>query len=517
MIQNNKINYILIFFIYLTTAFGWNEYNIYSIKTNEIKSDNYFVSNQTISNVDNADYLGCVVNYISGYGWRCSTGPGKTNNTFLEPKGNGLYFRRVPGASIFIYTHYVFFGKDNYLKAIKISQLLLYSISGCLLFYILITISNSLIISYLLSIFITTIPLYSGFLYYTITESITPLLSILYVFLCFYSYHKKNIKSKAIALGFAAIIIVAITLTRPMFGLLSFLIIYLIVKEYIWKLNFKPIIYISILPIMIWGSWIIRNYQITNEIVVLEQSTHPNTLSRYKPEFIAFWDFCKCWGEDGANMNSYLFHFYAGAMEGKTSDKDVKDVMKHIPKEIINEVGYNKLYNLLTRYYDIIHSQANNINQNIPLADHYTKDELLVSKELIAIKKAYLANHLIYSYINIPIKYLKDIVLHSNSSSFYIFEKQTNNNIALFITKTLMKIIHILAYLIIIINFFILKDTFYKLIWVYTPIILLIYLSVFAQMIEQRYMLPFYPILLTGIIFPMKKILMCSIFIKQRY
>ena len=173
------------------TSLFFNEYNLYLIKKdnskNIEKNIQSLVYNETIFSVDNEYYLSPVINFEAGKGWKRS-----------PALSNGDCFRRVPGYSLFYFAFVKPFGFAVGHKVLKYFQLLIFAVSAYFFYFIVYEISKQQFISITLALIYGITPLFSGWLYYTMTEAITPALMVFYLFSLIKAYQQTDGRIKSL-------------------------------------------------------------------------------------------------------------------------------------------------------------------------------------------------------------------------------------------------------------------------------------------------------------------------------
>lgn len=493
-LTTNKIS--LFYFILLTSAvsvlFHYAEWNA----RNKYPSGSFPINNGvTYGNGDNDYYLGQVENYLSGKGWR--------NNPAV---GNGSYFRRTPGYSLL------------YLLAREITPDLKSALAVCVLFHsilylfafwsigkILIYLRISNLIYNLSMLFIAVIPYFYHVLLNTMTESISVYLSIIAFYFLIRGYNEQSSKTKLLSYVFASFFLGYATLTRPYLGILLLLLPVFGFIEY-YKLGFRKLIInyiiIALVPVLLLGTWTLRNYLVSKEIVVLEVAYHPQNLDRMKPEFKGFWNFAKCWGEDGGVFNNFQLPIYEHALKGDTSYQYIQNVLKYIPAEVVNTCGEQNIINALIKYQQVVFSQKPYFDKYVAMPPKYTNEQLLSEKMFNDLTKEYIKQHKIQYYILNPAKYLKQIIFHSNTVGIYFMQEPFRNHLMLNILRYISLLVHISLFFFILISIYTTRKKLpYFIIFVAVPVIYLLFFSYVVQTIEQRYFSPILPLLLLGAIY----------------
>ncbi len=191
--------------------FALLEYNNYRINRSnpqhELRNAASLVYEQTIFSIDNEYYLTPVDNYLAGNGWRRA-----------PAVGDGDYLRRVPGYSIVYFGFVKIFGKPAAHFLIKLFQLFLF-LSTIPLVFFLCKLIGSDFSSRVVSVIYGFIPFISSWAYFTLTESITPFLTLVYIFLSVKGITSDNEKKKLKYYLGASFFFIAAVLTRPYIAL----------------------------------------------------------------------------------------------------------------------------------------------------------------------------------------------------------------------------------------------------------------------------------------------------------
>jgi len=456
---------------------------------NQLINAKALVYDQTIFSVDNEYYLSPVENYLQGNGWKRYPGV-----------GNGDYFRRVPGYSL-VYLFFVkSFGFPTGHLALKIFQLLLFLSTIPLVFYLAGLFSGKTV-SRLTTILYAFVPYISSWAYFTLTESISPALMMFYVFFLFRAYLSENEKRKLAYYLFAALFFTIGVLTRPPIAIAGLALFIFTIRDYIYKKKWaglSPLVSIWLIPFILISIWTIRNYVLTKEIVFLEKSVHPQTLDRMKPAFRGFWRFAKCWGEDGIKMNAYHDPLFNSALKGDTSSIQVNNFLAALPPSIIKEFGYGRLFDVVKRYQMLAYGYKPYVDSIIAMPAHFTPEELAVEKEFDNLVTEYRKKHFAGYWLKTPFIYLKMLIAHSNTGHLFFFQHENRGKFYVNPARYLLLAIHVFLYLSLFCNLFLMKGFNNKLVFVYIPLLFLFFFTVIHREIEQRYILPILPVIITG-------------------
>ncbi len=311
---------------------------------------------ETVITADDLSYISPAENFIRH---------GELKNNM---NGRGAYFLRPPGYSIlFIVTGYFFDAKTS-LKAVKFIQLLLFGISVYCLFFISYDYLKSKKMAILITGFYGISTIAAGFIYYTLTEGITPALLLFYVF--FLTRAKKRAKYHDYYI--ASALFSFLFITRPVLGIFGLALPFYLYASY-W--NQKKIFFVQILISGLIASssmlvWQVRNWNIANEFV----GFHPiyyaeNSQSCFRPTHAALWELCKGWGEIGSNFHSYIGPFWNAAIHGNPTDNDIQIILENFPEKVVDKLGKEQLVSMFRNYQLSILHQKYYYDNNLPMPE----------------------------------------------------------------------------------------------------------------------------------------------------
>lgn len=453
----------------------------------------------TIFSPDNEYYLDPVENYLQGLGWRRS-----------PPVGNGSYFRRTPGYSLIYLAARSFLSEPHALTAMKMLQFILFLSSVYCVFKILEDLNAHWLTVFLGALIYGCTPFFSSYTFFTITEGISPFL-VVFAFYFLVRARKLTNKKQFVYLIIASFLLGYAVLTRPYLGLLLPLLPFsMFAMSSTYPIGRRIVLMIStlIFPVAMILTWAARNYYVTHEVIFLEKANHPQSLDRMKPEFTAFWNFTKCWAEDGSKMNSYQLPFYFAALRGDTSAHYVDNILNHVPDAVKFELGSEPIKAAIKNYQQVIFSQRVFFEKQLPMPNEYSESQLHVARQFNELSQRWRANHLVQYYIKNPLKYLADITLHSNTSNLVIFQPPFRETWPIINWVRLgLAVIHVLIYVLLALGLFFFKGD--RLIYAYFVILPITFLAFFVfyfQAIEQRYMLPVLPLILLGATMTLERI-----------
>ena len=483
---------VIISLLSLISAFTFNTINISKLKENSIE----LRDNQTVITADDISYISPALNYL------------ETNTFKNNMTGKGSYFLRPPGYSLlFIATGY-FFNMETSLIIIKTIQLLLHALSVFCLFFIAYRFLDSKKLSILITAIYGITNLSSGFLFYTLTEAITPALVIFYLFFLVFAKAQANPKIKKWYYYFASIIFSFIFITRPVLGILGLAIPYFLFSDY-WNTKSTFFLRLLITGTIAFSSmflWQVRNWNITGEFVGLHPIYyHESSASCFRPSHEALWELCKGWGETGENFHSYIGPFWKSAINGQGSEKDIDKIINEFPSEVVSVLGRQSLENMFRDYQSSIKVQKYYYDNKLPMPVTSPKSETKTIKQLKQLETKFKKHFWFQYYISSPLKVFKELAFHSNLS-LYIFQKTYRGNFFMELLRILTFAIHSLAFCTLIFSLFLKIPIHFKSIISYAPIIYIFYLIFVQRGIEERYTLPILSLVLLNFAYILKNL-----------
>ena len=270
---NKKL--IVIAFVGTILAIFWQELNTYYLQHTD---SNRF---GMILTADEASYLAPPVNYLSKGVWADNS------------DGITRFYQRPPGYGSIYMICTLILGKYAML-GIKIIQILGYFFSILLIGKISILLLPKQKLALTASLITALFPMYSGFMYYTLTEGITSFLTLWTI----YSYLNFNPSKKTFPVIVSTSLLI---LVRPQMILLPFLFI----VHHLLKSERKLALVISIgfIPFALWQ---VRTFSISTEIPGLHPiySTQNNTL--FRPSHEAMTNLFRIWESDGEQFHSAI-------------------------------------------------------------------------------------------------------------------------------------------------------------------------------------------------------------------
>jgi hypothetical protein len=422
---------------------------------------------------DDASYIRPALNFLDSGVWKGSN------------PGVGAYVLRSPGYGMIFGVFTYIFGDTNGLIAMVLFQLILWSLAVGAIPFLARSLGLKEKPSWWLAVFISLMPMFYGFLSYTLTEAITPSLVIFFYTFLFLGIEKsrKLLLISAIVLGF-------LILVRPPLILLvlSYLPFFPVLRK-----RLVPVLFIALAPIFLWQ---LRVHRFTGRF-----DLHPiyqsDASDLYRPLHEAAWNFHKMTGQTGVEFHQSMNLLWQ-AVEGNIDNTDATNTaMSSLHSSVLTTFGEEDLAAVYSQYITILRQQAPYQLANVPINSSLVGEgELILRFE--SMQKEYVSNNFAHAWLAAPASVIKELVLHSNLS-LYMFQKPLRGNALVETLRWFSLAVHLFIYLFALAFLFRKKNQVS--ISISMPAILFFLYLIFIQRgIEERYMLPYLvPLLLLSI------------------
>lgn len=472
----------IIVFLSLVSATSFNQFNLTNLPQKNIRDGETIITNDDLS------YIRPALHFYQYGIWKD------------EFKGDLSFFLRSPGYGTIYYISKVIH-PNNPLLFIKIIQIFLFTISVYCLYYIVLFATKKELFSLLCTALYGIFPIAINFLFYTLTEGITPALFIFFIFFLIKTLQQHQINYQIIFISIATLFFAVLFVTRPVLGIFIGLIpltIFLSFKSVTKKITYSTIFMLCGYSLV--GFWQIRNYNIAKQYIGLHPIYYSDNNSIYRPPFKAFWNFALGWAEDGATVHNYLLPFWQYTINGDTSKTHINNIINQFPEYVQQHFGKQRLTDALTTYQNSIIYQKQFYDKGLTMPSQKIELETKSVQQLEKLTTEFKKDFWFTYYIISPFKVYAKLGFHSNLSSYFFQVKYRGH----FLVETLRLIslfIHCSSFIAIIAILFFYKKNHPFIFYVYvSTLIYLFYLSYFQRGIEERYTLPVLPILLTSLI-----------------
>jgi len=478
----NKLFPFLIALLALISAFFWNELNLKNLKAATIPLRN----NQTVITEDDASYLNPYQRLYE---------KGTKNETNLEKFSSSI---RPPGYGMFYFLALKFSGKSNALFVIKLIQCFLFAFSVFCLFELSFHFTKSHWLAGITAFIYGILPFSIGFLYYTLTEGITPALLIISIYFLVNMWKEKEVGYQLMYLLSAASTLAILFLIRPFLTILLPFLILLLFIDWMSKkglkmtfLNLLLFLNVSLFGIGYWqikskfelGKWLGLHPVYQNEIPGVFRKPHAS-----------LWELFKGWESNGAHFHETIVPFWEATMALDTTQKQIERVITQIPKDVVKSIGEQELIWAFRLYQKAIIAQKPFYEKQKLMPPFLLKEEQRAKLNFDRLALKFKTANPVQYHILTPLNVAKSIIFHSNLS-LYQFQHSYRGTIWMEIMRFLCFVIHSLAFLILPISFIVLNNWRLRIL-ILGLITYCFYLIYVQRGIEERYTLPMLPLLI---------------------
>lgn len=448
-----KFKVFLIAFTATLFAVFWQELNLKQLH------NKYPYSNGLITSADEASYLRPPQNLLEKGKWEGSTSG--VVSKIMRPPGFGIYF---------IILKFIF-GSKVWL-AMKIVQIT-FSFISILLFYEILKLLNvkTKIIT-ILTIIFAFLPCYTGFMYFTITESISPFFMLLSCY--FWIKLSNNKKNSLIYFILSSSFLILI---RPQ--LLVFVLLFYLYLFFKLKWNIRIVLISIFIPFFLWN---LRTYFIVGKWMGFHPIYHQTNNSLYRPNHEKMTNLFRIWEHRGD-----VFHSTISILSQDTSKLNLRLALKNVPSKYHLEVKP-----IFIEYQKLEHYRKNHFKDK-PIFNYF-KGEIEFGNALNQkISKLIAANKFEY-YLKTPFQSLKKLIL-SSQLNLKIFQFDYRGKLWCEFLRWICLLTLVTSYVVCFIVIFKMKKNEFLILSI-GIILSFFYLSFFQRMNEERYLTPILPLAL---------------------
>ncbi|MEN9303607.1 MAG: hypothetical protein RL264_2036 [Bacteroidota bacterium] len=466
----NKKSAILIAVFSFFVSFFWNEINV---RWGD-KSTLQLREGQTIYTEDDISYL------RQAELTEESTNFEKVAAT-IRPPGYGLWYK----------CHLILYG-ENALIALKISQLLLFSTSVFAIYFLFFHFTASNRLATFGSLVFGMHPMFFGFLYYTLTEGITP-----YIFLIALGIFINGIaENRKVVLLISALLFGFLLLVRPALVVIIPFLTWYYLKNTVEELAFRMkwvSVYALILafPLLIWQLNFRKERGYFGGLHPIYQNELPGV---FRPVHASVWNLFRGWESSSENFHETIAPFWEASLSGQDLEDARLKFFNAIAPKVRGNLNENKLKKAILLYQLTIIEQAEAFHNHELLPKKLSKNETNAINLFEELAIDFMKQDPITYHLKTPLKVAKSLVVHSNLS-MNIFQHTFRGNLLMELFRFVSLGLHVLLFVLGLVAVFTLfKSRIYP--FVVMLNLYFFYLIYVQRGIEERYTLPFLGILL---------------------
>lgn len=471
--------YLLLAILIGAYATGINELNVRTIRKenpdNTFCSGRSLVHNSTVSSIDNKWYVSQIRYFLAGKGFT------------VDPDMYNYTVRRTPVYPLFYGLHYVLFGEAGSYYYIRFSQLLLFILATFAFYAAAKNFSgNSRIAAISAFLFASNLTLIS-YLYYTITEGISPALLafLLYFFSRAYRFNRgKDWLLCGLFFALASLCRPSIFFAGPSLFLSAIFLNRQKLETVLIRLSF-----------LVFGAGIlflphlVRNYIVTKGDIVLLEKFYGDPMD-YGPPNMALRSWISCWmnpadypSEEISNYMKIVVCCDSSLHKEKLLDLQMRELPARATM-VNSKAAIRDAYSALYDYYD---------------AKTFRKPRLAEAEKnamdkLTALKAEFVRKAPLQYYFVTPLLIVKSVILQSNSASIPLLDNYPGDLVKTGI-KLLLYLLNIFMFLSL--PFLLLKKSyrFFGLNTLLFVFLTFAYITLILKYFEARYLIPLFPFL----------------------
>lgn len=476
---------LLIALLSAATAIWYNEINLKALRQVErtkhiTKLDSAW---HWVATADDAAYIRPAENYYLQHTW-------KDNNP-----GRQSYFLRTPGYGLFRLALMELLGFESGQLYFRYFQVLFFAASVFLLYRS----GRMLGLPPMWALAAEGIyglsPFAIGFLYYSLTEGITPALMIGYTYLLLLAYTRRGpffYLLAALLMGYIGLVrpvLLVFAAALPVMAWWSTATLPTLRRVAFLVLN----VLIITLPLTIWAC---RSYKIAGEWVGIYPIYYAESNSQFRPSHRAIWHFASSFGMDGRTFHESMVPLWDATIHGDSSEVHIDSILDAIPDFVKKDIGEKRLRESYHRYRASIIYQRSVYPKGTAMPDTIPQQEREVIADFEDFTSHIRSTHWLWCHIAVPLQVFKIASFHSNLS-LWVLQHTWRGSWWLEALRVLFLTLHVACCL-----------SFLYLLWRGDRIARLLglligiyffYLCYFFRGLEERYTLPILPIMLLAL------------------
>jgi len=391
--------------------------------------------------------------------------------------GKRSYILRTPGYGSLYAVLINFFGKRDGLIVLVILQILAWSLAVACIPFLATKLLLPRKIAFTISYLVALLPIFFGFLSYTLTEAIVPSLVIVF-YVSLFRFSDKGHRG----LLMTGILLALCILIRPPLLILLFALLPVLVRR---SKRLFLLVTFALMPLMIWQ---FRVHRISGKFDLhpIYQNDSPGI---YRPLHEAVWNFHKMTGQSGADFHRSIERL-SNAARGESDPRPaVKSVVDALHPGVLKCFGREKLDDAYLEYVAVLKSQnpfelrKEPINSELP-------GELELTEKFEELRNEYVRENFLRAWIFVPLKVMGEMFFHSNLS-LYMFQAPLRGNIGVEVLRYASFFVHACTFLSLFFFPFLKRARRYVYSLAIPAVLFLGYLAFVQRGIEERYTLPF--------------------------
>lgn len=387
---------------------------------------------------------------------------------------------RAPGYRLWYLIPRLFLPAPEALRVLVVLQCLLFAFSVTLLWEVFLVFGVAPFVRWTFALLIAVMPMFHGFLFHTITEGVTPALSL--GTLCSALLARRPDRNGWL---FAALALWSlITVTRPVLIWVG-----LPVVQVLWsRFAMVRALLLCALAFVPTGIWWLHNMTKAGGYMSLHPIYRADEPGITRPTHGAFWELGKSWGMPGDSLHSIMEPAFQNALVGDTSAIYAQRFIATAPANTLSAEQVSRITSAFSAWQRFTAEVLAPALARPERALGPQPEEERIIDQVDAITKAYRKEHAWRYHIAVPINILRKMIAHSNLN-LYLFQQALRGRGWVEALRWFSAIVHILL----------LSSLFIAVWWrmdhavrlaALGAVLYLLYLAYVQRGVEERYTLP---------------------------
>jgi hypothetical protein len=384
---------LLLFVLAFACAQGWNRWNISAMRQTADAAAHVRPGGAVIT-PDDASYLQEVERLL---GNRPDLEQGHTaHRPVLRPPGYGLWYMAAR----------LVLPPDAAITAVVLLQCLLFALSVALLHAALIAQGIPAVVRWPLLLTLAVWPIFHGFLFYTISEGVTPALTLLVLSAALLAHAGQRGWLWAGCALWSLLL-----LTRPVLAWAGLALLPLLWSRWRSPVRVALVLVLCAAPTLAWwGANVLR----AGRWVSLHPVHQPDELGINRLPHAAFWELAKSWGARGGDFHFVMETAFRAALSGDSTSAQAERFLALAPGGMLSEPERAAIAGAFGDWERFTREQlAPSIARGERTLACAPEERLLIAR-LDTITGAWRSAHAFHHHVAVPLRVLKDLVAHSN-------------------------------------------------------------------------------------------------------
>lgn len=402
-------------------AQGWNRWNLAAMLRSDVAKASVRAGGSVIT-ADDASYLQEVEKAL---GHRPDLELGiAARRPILRPPGYGWWYM-LPRLAL---------APEQAIAALILLQCLLFACSVALLHEALLAHGIAPLIRWPLLILLAVLPAFHGFLFYTLSEGVTPALALLLLCAALLA-----LAGRRHWLLVGCVIWALLMVTRPVLAWAGLALLPALVARHRSVLRIAGIAALCMLPMILWWA---NNCARAGRVVSLHPVYQPDELSINRPTHGAFWALAKSWGARGSDFHFAMETAFRAALEGDTSARHAEHFIQLAPSVSLSAMQQIAVADAFARWQRFTSEQLAPVIRSPSDSFAFTEEEQRICDDLDRVTRAWRKEHARHHHVRVPLRVLKDLVAHSNLN-LWIFQHPLRGKPAMEALRWFSALVHV--------------------------------------------------------------------------